>query len=278
VVLPLPYAVTHPTRGVQIDGLVGAEILANFRVVIDYAAGKFTLLPFRSPPPRGITLPFLSDDGTHIYVSATIDGASGLFGLDTGDNGSVTVFGTFARKHGLYQRKGFTFFGGGVGGISFNEDYRAHQFALAGVTMANPVITVKRITSGAFASRSIAGNLGAEILSRYTLTFDFRMRTITFLPNANAHNVFCGSETGLAILPPQGPGPIDIGSLRKGTPAWEAGLRDGDKITALNGRSTRTLGLFDFGVPCPSRFTPFTLTVRRGKNTFVTTVHPRALL
>ncbi|MGH7683105.1 MAG: aspartyl protease family protein, partial [Vulcanimicrobiaceae bacterium] len=68
IVTPLLYPLVHPRKGLVVDGLIGEEYLANYRVIVHYAEGRIELEPFDAPAPKGgVTLP-LKSDGSHSYV------------------------------------------------------------------------------------------------------------------------------------------------------------------------------------------------------------------
>lgn len=276
IIFPLPYQIVHPAYGISVDGIVGSEILENFRVTIDYAARSFELSSLAAPnTAAGVTVPFWSD-GAHAYVEATIDGASGLFGIDTGDPGGITVFGPFARRHALYQSKGVRYFGLGIGGVDAEDAYRGKTLRVGGVTLSRPIVKVSRTAAGDFSARSVAGNLGADVLSRFTLTFDYRGRTVTFEPNGDVHRPFRQDMTGLTVVQRK-PGSLHVVAVASNTPAGEAGVKAGDDVTAVNATPAARLGVKDFD---RYRFgnTPFTVTIERNVTHETLRIRPRRLL
>jgi S1-C subfamily serine protease len=240
LVLPLPYAFVHAMPQTSTDGIVGFEVLANFRTTIDYAARTITFAPFESPPPAplpgSVTLPFRSDGHTP-YVEATIDGATGLFEVDTGNSGGLIVFEPFARAHGLFRSSPRVPYvsPGGIGGAVPAALVRAGEFTLAGLTMRRPIVQLANQPSGGFASRTIAGNIGADVLQRFTVTFDYRARTVTFAPNGQSLPEYPTDRTGLS-LNQHDPATIDVIGVAPGSPAAEAGVAVGDEVVAVNGR------------------------------------------
>ena len=99
IVGPLPYPALHPRSGMKVDGLIGFEFLSEYRTTFDYSRRTVSFSAFDKPEPDpGVTLPFVSD-GHSIYVEAQVEGASGLFRIDTGDGGGMTLFKTFAERN-----------------------------------------------------------------------------------------------------------------------------------------------------------------------------------
>ena len=235
IILPLPFLVSHPRANLDVDGLVGAELLKNFKTTVDYAAKTISFAPFDVAAVRApFTVP-LYTDGSQPYVYATIDGVSGLFGIDTGDGGGLSVFRRFASAHDLYRGHGEPFVSaGGVGGTVPGARYRGTSLTIAGTTLRAPIVSVTETTSGAFASRSIAGNIGARILGRFKLTFDYAHHLISFQPNSHVKDRFAGGRSGLSLTQTS-PNYLTTLYVVPGSPAAQAGMRTGDKIVAVTG-------------------------------------------
>jgi hypothetical protein len=282
VVAPLPYALVYEGRGIVVDGLVGAEFLQSFRTTFDFDASRITFTPFDRPastPPGAVVEPMLSD-GAHAYVRASIDGAAGIFLLDTGDNGDVTVFRRFATEHHLLHGKGLQYLSiGGVGGHLGLERYRLTTFTLGGGTMHQPPVTVSEASAGAFSSRSVAGNIGLRVIDRYHITFDFRRQTVTFVPGKNIDAPFVVDRSGISLNQPDATAFVVLSTVAGG-PAAAAGLHVGDRIVAADGRNIAQarLGLLDIRQLVTGNRS-FTLTTQAKDGTLRTlTIHPRDLL
>ena len=170
------------------DGLAGFEFLAEFRTTIDYPAQTITFRDFSQPPVAGgVKVPFLSD-GQHIYVEAEASNARGLFLLDTGDGGTVTLLPTFAKTHGLDKGLGGNVvLPGGIGGQISVKPLTLSNFVLAGTQFHDLPAKLSQNTKGPFASRTIAGNLGAGLLRCFRITIDFPARVLTFESVAGCH-------------------------------------------------------------------------------------------
>lgn len=276
IVAALPYVIVHPSHDLTIDGLVGGEILNAFRTTVDYERHTITFASFNSPAPHdGVSVPFLSD-GQHVYVRAVVDGVSGLFGIDTGDGGGVTIFAPFATAHGI--RAGTPYVSaGGVGGTVSGSTYRGRTLVIGGVALARPVVDISGSQGGAFGSRSIAGNIGERVLDRFSLTFDYRARELTFTPNDRIHAPFMASTTGIHLTQQDSTAFIVL-SVVSHSPGDIAGLRPGDRIVAWNGRSVPQyhLGAYDSGIAEPT--TPFTVTLMRAGKVSSVTITPRQIL
>jgi hypothetical protein len=278
IVTALPYAIEHPRKGVSPEGLIGFEYLENFRVIVRYSEGRMELARFDAPAPRGgVALPFKSD-GQHAYVLATVDGVTGYFLLDTGNSGGLALNQPFVEEHHLFPNGGLHYTSpGGVGGRIAVTVAASKTFQLAGLTFNDVPVGLPQVKAGFFAIHGIAGNLGAGILSRFTLVFDFKAQTVTFIPNANETAKFPSDHVGLS-LDQDGPDAFDVIDVVPASPATDAGIVVGDRVTAIGGTAVSSgLGLGDLA-PLTTGDRPFTATVVHGTTSKTVTIAPRALL
>lgn len=278
IVTPLAYLFSHPRKGVTVEGLIGFEYLANFRITVDYADQKIGVASFdQAAPSGGMTLPFKSD-GRHAYVLATVDGAQGYYLLDTGNGGGVVLNAPFVRQHNLFSSGGLVYQSpGGVGGGFPETIIAAKTFEFAGLTFHDVPVAIPQVKTGAFATQGVAGNLGGRFLSRFTVVFDYKAQTVTFIPNQNVMAPFTSDMTGLS-LNQDGPDAFDVRGVIAGSPAAIAGIAVGDRITAFAGKNVSSgLGLGDLS-PYLTRGSPFTLTFARAGVSKTATLKPRKLL
>jgi hypothetical protein len=176
-VAPLPW----PDSANAAAGLTGFEFLAEFRTTIDYPNRTMTFASFADPVPSdGIHVPFKSIE--HFpAIEATVNGVPGWFGVDTGDSDAITLFKRFADRAGVVSDPSLQrTTGGGVGGTVRFSQSRLRTFAIGGMSLAAPRVRLSEATAGAFASRSLAGNLGGGLFHCFRLTFDYRLRALWF--------------------------------------------------------------------------------------------------
>ena len=278
LVTPLGYPLLHPRMGIEPEGLIGYEYLANFRVSVRYADRRMDVEPFDAAPSAGgVTLPFYSDS-RHAFVKATIDGVEGYYLLDTGNAGGLALNAPFVAENHLFPNGGVTYESpGGVGGGFQVIATAAKSFSLAGVNFSNVPVSIPQVTSGFFATRGVAGNLGSGILSRFTLVFDYRAQTVTFIPNRDVNRPFLRDGSGLS-LNQSGASAFEVRQVVPNSAAAQAGIVAGDRIVAFNGKPVKSgYGLGDFA-PLLVGSQPFSLTIARGATTTTVRVTPHALV
>lgn len=278
LVTPFIYPLVHPKRNLTIDGLIGLEYLANYRIAVRYAQGSIQIAPFDAPPfAGGVTLPFKSD-GSHAYVVASVDGASGYFLLDTGNGGGIDLNAPFVAQHHLFPNGGISYLSpGGIGGQLPITTSVAKAVQLAGVTFNDVPVSIVHTKAGIFATKGVAGNFGARLLSRFTVVFNYKAQTVTFIPNSNTRAPFAADRTGLS-LDQSGPNAFEVIGVVPKSPAAQVGIAANDHITAVDNTKIATgLGLGDL-FPYITGNAPLTLTIARGSATKTVTLMPRPIL
>jgi membrane-associated protease RseP (regulator of RpoE activity) len=236
------------------------------------------LAPFDDPAPSGgVTLPFKSD-GAHAYVLATVENVSGYYLLDTGNAGGIVLTTPFVKEHRLFPKGGLIYRSpGGVGGGYVETHAAAKTFAFAGQTYHDIPVSIPQVTSGFFATRGVAGNLGSAFLSRFTVVFDYKAQTVTFIPNRDVAMPFRADHIGWS-LGQEDLSDFVVHQVAPGSPAAHAGIAVGDRITAFAGNQVAAgFGLGDLS-PYSTGNAPFTVTLDRAGVDRTVTLTPRNLL
>jgi membrane-associated protease RseP (regulator of RpoE activity) len=180
-------------------------------------------------------------------VQATIDGLPGQFEIDTGARSALTLMHPFAVTNNLigkYHAVHTATTGYGVGGPSKALLTRAGTLTIGPVTLKSPVVDIVTDTRGAAADEHTAGNIGGDILKRFTVTLDYGHQQIYFEPNALATQPDVFDRSGLWVNR-DADGMIDIADVSADSAATTAGLVVGDKILSVNGHDARTVEIFE---------------------------------
>jgi hypothetical protein len=234
-------------EGVPIYGLIGYEVFKRFVVHIDYEQSRLTLtLPSAYVAQgAGTVVPF-KFNGHIPQVEGSIDGVNGKFDLDTGSRATLDLFGPFVDKHDLeshFKKGPECVTGWGVGGPARAMLTRAEGLKLGSVELHDLVTEVTRQEKGAFTDPYVAGNVGAGVLKRFNLTFDYEKQTVTFEPNANHDAPSVWDRSGMWIN--RSKDALEVMDVTAGGPAETAGLATGDKITAVDGVKAAEVSLPD---------------------------------
>jgi Aspartyl protease len=219
--------------------ILGKEVFNAFVVDIDYPHSR---IAFRTPesyrPERGARpLRLLPDEFGLKLVEASVEGLpSRHFIVDIAAAGNLTLFQAYADENGLLtdrfprsQR-----LSRGTGGGSVVTQATLKSFTLAGFDLRDMPADFYQGRGGAFDRRSVAGNLGAGVLNRFRVVFDYSRELIYFAPGDGWDRPFCKNRAGvqadfLGSL-------LEVIFVAPDSPAAEAGWKVGERIMAIDHR------------------------------------------
>ncbi len=232
-------------EGVELDGLVGYELFRRFGVQIDYQQRRLTLVDpaIFTPPPGATALEFRLADRIPI-ISGVLDGLPVELSVDTGARDSLTLNAPFVRAHELvvrYAAAPDSVTGWGLGGPARARPARLGTLQLGDLKIEGIAGALFTGDKGSFASRDQAGNLGAGVLRRFTVTFDYAQRKMYLAPNGEFGKPDYFDRSGLWLF-------ADGDSLRvvdvaRDSAADHAGLEVDDRINAIDGAAASSKSL-----------------------------------
>jgi membrane-associated protease RseP (regulator of RpoE activity) len=175
-------------------------------------------------------------------VSAEVDGFAGGFMIDSGFPGSIYLNHSFVVKHDLLNKFNSKFeaiTGWGIGGPVRTGVIRAQAFKLGEETMRDLVVTLSLVTKGSSADPYLAGAIGAELLRRFTVTFDYGRRRMHLERNAHYEEKEIFDRSGMYLV--KQAQWFEVIEVIKGGPAAEAGIKPGDRIVSIDGKKATAL-------------------------------------
>jgi hypothetical protein len=209
--------------GERFAGLLGYEFAKR--------AGSF------HPPAAGVQIPFTFN--AHVpMVAGELDGIAGEFEIDTGSKSALTLMAPFAQSNGLtekYQATHSAIVGYGVGGPSRALLARAGELTIGGLTIYRPVTDIVTDKGGVAVATRTAGNIGGELLRRFTVTLDYGHRLLWLQPNKQAYEPDIFDRSGLWISRAAN-GRTFIMDVTTGSAASRAGIAPDEEILKVNGR------------------------------------------
>lgn len=240
-----PLGPVQAAEGVDFDGLIGFEVFKRFVVEIDYVGRLLTLTrpDAFEYAGKGVAIPFKFDDRTPV-VDGAIASVPATFSIDTGSRTTLDLYGPFVDAENLEKileprLEGIT--GWGVGGGVRSKVASGATLQLGNVELSDVIVGFSQQQQGAFADRYTAGNIGAGVLKRFTVTFDYGKKIMILEPNALFDKPDPFDKSGMWIN-------IDGDAFKvvdviAGGAADDAGIRVGDRIVACNGKTPTELGL-----------------------------------
>lgn len=255
LVLDQDYLELRNYLGTDVHGILGYELFSRFIVQIDYERKQLTLmLPHRFKERRKFQWLPISIEDTKPYVTINLDmndttsvsakllvdsGAShGLF-LETSSNPKIII----PEKHVA------SIIGRGLGGVITGEiskikALKIGQFEIPHVitNFPDPNSYMDTLKTSRTVFRN--GSIGGEILSRFTVIFNFPAEKIYFKKNSNYKKEFYFNLSGLTI---RAKGSrlkdFEVTDIRVDSPSKRAGIKVGDKIMTVNGINAGELDL-----------------------------------
>ncbi len=165
------------------DVMVGYEVFMRFVVDLDHKHRKLNLtLPERfTYSSEGKVVPFRFNDRMP-EIDGSVDGLAGVFTVDTGFNGPLTLTSPFVARHNLLAKLDGTqkkeVQGSGVGGKNRIVPTQVQLLKIGGVEVSDIVALLSLDTSGSNANPYIAGYLGEGVLGRFHVVFDYPSQRI----------------------------------------------------------------------------------------------------
>ena len=234
--------------GLKIAGLIGYEFFARFVTRFDYAHHTVTFIDKKhfDPASAGTPVPMRLFHSL-IEVLGSYDGIPGRFAIDTGARDGLLLNTVWAAEHGI-PRPGVrtldTQTGWGVGGPMRGAVFRDGALKLGDVAIAHPLAILSTNKGGALAVRSFPNDVGGGILKRFIVTVDYGHDTLYLkrIPGP-VSDIDTFDRSGMWIN--TAPGGFKVISITKGGAAEAAGLKEGDLITAIDGKAVTQSELND---------------------------------
>jgi hypothetical protein len=219
----------------DIAGVIGLEWFVRMPIRIDYARGRLVLYEPSKFKPSG-TKVAVAKRGRLPQVRGSIDGVEGLFEVDTGSRGSLTLTPAFAAANPEIEKrlapKNVAITGAGVQGRVRASLARAKSLKLGAVEVPNPIVAVPK-GEGEAAKTEVAGNVGFGLMRQFAVTYDLPNDALYFERYLNFGAPDVVDRGGLWLE--RGATGFDVVDVVAGGPAAAAGLKAGDVIVEVNG-------------------------------------------
>ena len=219
----------------DIGGVLGLEWFVRMPIRIDYARSRITFYDPAQFKGGSGTKVAVAKRGRLPQVAGAIDGVEGMFEIDTGSRGSLTLAPAFAARNDLEKKlapRNVAITGAGVGGPVRASLARAKSLKLGTVEVPNPIVALPKI-EGEVAKTEVAGNVGFALMRQFAVTYDLPNDALYFERYLNFGAPDITDRGGLWLE--RGDDGFKVVDVVGGGPAAAAGLKAGDVIVEVNG-------------------------------------------
>jgi len=239
--------------GIPIDGIFGYEVFNNFVVTIDFTNRELVLMNpenYKYRRRHGDRYPIIIED-TKPYadVIALVGNGTELpirVVIDTGAGHALLIDKSYDNKIQLPEKVLRAQLGRGLNGVINGslgriDKVRFGKYELDNVLASFPDSLAFGVKFAARNERQ--GNIGCELLRRFRVTFNYADRYMVLKPvKRRLKETFEHDMSGMEL---RAKGTdlrkFYIDKVIEGSPAWEAGLQEGDEVLFINNKSSDDL-------------------------------------
>ncbi len=260
--------------GDQADGLLGIDNMGGKVIAINYVD---ELMGFWNQlgDTTGYTSIPIRYENRRIYVplSITIRDGNTVEGealIDLGSGGSVTLTSAVASQHGVKEvlpQMHYSYFTGGIGGAASGSDFRAKSASVGGFTLNDITMDYSDNTEGALSNMEYIAIVGNDFWERFDMIINLQGNRLYLKPNIRFAEPFKSPVHGFSYTDRSHTlGCWIVNCLYKDSNAEKAGLRNGDRISKINGRDVSDITLEE-QKHLLDNIDSVSLTVQRGSTT-----------
>ena len=275
-----PVIQLKPILGDQADGILGIDNMGGKVIVINYID---ELMGFgdQTGDTSGYTSIPIRYESNRIYVPLTIvisDGNTidGEALIDLGSGGSITLTSAIASQYNIKEitpQLHYSYLHGGIGGAASGSDFRTKSASVGDFTLNKITMDYSDNTEGALSNTEYIAIVGNDFWERFDMIIDLNGNRLYLRPNADFNKPFESPVRGFSYTDRSRTlGSWVVNCLYKDSNAEKAGLRNGDNIKEINGRSVSDI-TFEEQRHLFDKMDNVTLTVQRGKETVTIAFH-----
>jgi len=275
-IVSMPLESFRRRSGRPMDVIVGAPLIQRCVLRIDYAAQVLEFLPAEGfeYQGKGAIVPVTLRNG-HPYITASITltgqkPIEGQFVVDLGSSQAVILTPAFGDQHHALETLGPTIEGRGlgVGGQLTTRIGRIASVEVGGVTFKQPITSLPSSSQYYVGDPKAIGNIGGDIMRRFTVTLDYQRQRMILEPNAQVGEPFEADMSGLGLrMGPDGSNALEVEWIQPDSPAFEAKIQPNDLIEKVDGKPALDVGMRGMREISRRNGERHVLSIRRGDQT-----------
>lgn len=246
LVLEEDYLELRNFLGTDVHGILGYELFSRFIVKIDYSRKMMSLiLPEKFHTKKSYQeLPMLVEDTkpfilTSLNLTPTNSMTAKLL-MDTGASHGLMLDPASDERITVPENTVSTVIGRGLGGVITGKVGRVNSLKLGDYTLDNVLVNFPDPISYMDTLKSTLtfrhGTIGGEILSRFTVIFNYPQGKVYLKKNSEFKKEFYLNLSGIDLKAKGATlNVFEISDVRKLSPADKAGILSGDLLLSVNG-------------------------------------------
>ncbi|MDX5481115.1 MAG: aspartyl protease family protein [Hymenobacteraceae bacterium] len=239
--------------GMPVHGIIGYDIFKNFVVKVNYSTRTLTLYRpdiYLKKKRKAEEYP-LHIDGSKAYIYANIRQHNGdtlnvKLVVDTGASNSISLYLPTDERLELPPKVMDAYLGRGLSGDINGKIGRLNAFSIGRYELENLPVSYPDVEAIQLALNisNRNGNIGSDILKRFTVIFDYPHNRLMLIPNSKYREPFHYNLTGFEVSTPlPGTNVYVVSNVVKGSPANTLGVKPGDQLLHINGRDCKDMSL-----------------------------------
>lgn len=254
LVLGQDYLELRNYLGTDVHGILGYELFSRFIVQIDYERKILTLmLPEKFRKSRRFqTIPMsIEDTKPYVYSRVVFENGSTLNAkllMDSGASHGLMLEPTSSEVIQVPEQAVSSLIGRGLGGEIVGKVGRIKSISLGSYKLDNAIANFPDPNS--YSDSIKIGNtfrngaIGGEILSRFTVIFNFSAEEIYLKKNSSFKSKFYYNLSGITLKAKGAQlNTFEVTEVRDKSPSQTGGILPGDIVLSLNGIEVKELDL-----------------------------------
>lgn len=234
-----------------LDAVIGANILNNYTVEMDFEKGVINLFPRANfPAPEGYVSHNISLVPFNIPIiegSLIVSGnerISGPYLVDTGAALALRINTPTVNEHELVEKvsPNYEHLGKALGNASTDHIGRLKSFTVLGESFEGVPIRMANVTSGVSSMTNVNGILGLEILKRFNTIYDYNKQVMYVKRNSLFDAPYRESKSGLKVK--KHAGYLEVEKVIASSAGEKAGIKPNDHILSVDGKENLTYDQF----------------------------------
>ena len=231
------YDILTSVYGEKIDGIIGYSVLSRYIVKVNYDSSQvefWTRGTMRYPRGGYVLKPFINTLPVQVARVRDAEDITTRFLYDMGAGLCLLLTRDFINDSALLskKRKFYTKEAEGLGGKIDMQTTVIREIRLGPYRFKNVPVYIFSDDYNVTSYPYLGGIIGNDLLRRFNVILNYEKREIYITPNSHYNEAFDYAYSGIELYLVDGR--ILVGDVAKGSPADQAGIKEGDIVVSVN--------------------------------------------